>query len=170
MHTTDNAREAHVRRTAAREGLRAEKSRTRNPQAAEHDGWMLVDATTNAVVAGGTPFAYNLSLADVERHLQDLARPGDPIDWTPDTDDGRERFYTAETVDHPLPGASYSHTGTDNAVRTGLARYVDTTGHEPTQTSVLLDGEALTPAQARAIGDELARLAGLAEQTILADA
>ena len=41
------------------------------PQSIDYDGNMLATADSNGVVAGGSPFAYSLSLDDVEAWLSD---------------------------------------------------------------------------------------------------
>ncbi|HWK18748.1 MAG TPA: hypothetical protein VNR66_14950, partial [Solirubrobacteraceae bacterium] len=50
--TAERTREQRLRRMADRQGLRLEKSRTRDPRAIDYGGWMIVDLATNAVVAG----------------------------------------------------------------------------------------------------------------------
>lgn len=56
---------------ADRQGLVLRKSRRRDPRATDYGGWMLVDARTNVVELGGTPFAFCASLDDVEKYLTD---------------------------------------------------------------------------------------------------
>lgn len=67
----DKVRENRLRRMAARQGLRLEKSRRRDPRALDYGGWMIVDLRSNAVVAGGSPIPFRLSLDDVEAWLTD---------------------------------------------------------------------------------------------------
>jgi hypothetical protein len=62
--TTETTRENRLRRMAKRQGLYITKSRT-------SDGYMLVDANINCIVAGGSPIPYNLSLDDVESYLRE---------------------------------------------------------------------------------------------------
>jgi hypothetical protein len=62
--------ENRVRRAALRQGLRLAKSRRRDPNAIDYDGYMLVDAKQNFVVAGATPVPYFLSLDDAEAWLK----------------------------------------------------------------------------------------------------
>ena len=68
--TAEKVRENRVRRMADRQGLSLHKSRRRDPRAIDYGLYMLVDPSTNTVVAGtegtGRP---NLSLDDVEEWL-----------------------------------------------------------------------------------------------------
>jgi len=57
-------RENRLRRMAKRQGLRLRKSRD--------DGYMIVDPSINAVVCGGSPIPFCLSLDDVEEWLMSL--------------------------------------------------------------------------------------------------
>lgn len=66
---TDKVQENRIRRMAARQGLTLAKSRRRDPHATDYGGYMLIDTATNAVVAGGDPAAYSLSLAEAEKWL-----------------------------------------------------------------------------------------------------
>ena len=66
---TDKVRQNRLRRMAERQGLSLAKSRRRDPNALDFGGYMLVDATTNAVVAGGSPGPYSLTLDEVEAWL-----------------------------------------------------------------------------------------------------
>ena len=65
----EKVRENRLRRMGERQGLRLSKSRRRDPRALDYGGYMLIDIYTNAVVAGGSPIAYTLSLDDVESYL-----------------------------------------------------------------------------------------------------
>lgn len=67
--TDEKVRENRLRRMAQRQGYRLEKSRRRDPRAYDYEGWMIVDADTNSVVAGATPNAYSLSVDEVEDWL-----------------------------------------------------------------------------------------------------
>jgi hypothetical protein len=58
------AREVRLRRAAARQGLRLEKSKLRDPRAREYGRYLLSDATTRAVV--GQPW---ITLDEVEEYL-----------------------------------------------------------------------------------------------------
>jgi hypothetical protein len=62
-------RENRLRRMAARQGLRLEKSRRRDTRAIDFNGYMLVDVRLNGVVCGGEPFPYSATLDDVEAYL-----------------------------------------------------------------------------------------------------
>lgn len=70
---SDKVRENKLRRKAARQGLRLEKSRRRDPSATSFGTYRLVDARTNVVVAYQSEAfeAYGLSLDDIERRLAD---------------------------------------------------------------------------------------------------
>lgn len=68
---SDKVRENRLRRVAERRGLRLEKSRRRDPQAIDFGGFMLIDNYMNCVVSGGNPYAYSLSLDDVEKDLSE---------------------------------------------------------------------------------------------------
>ena len=62
--------ENRLRRLATRKGLRLVSSRAHGPHDTDGGGWIIVDAHTNAVVAGpdaiGRP---HWSLEDVQRYL-----------------------------------------------------------------------------------------------------
>ena len=62
-------RENRLRRMAARQGLSLVKSRRRDPRAINFGTYMLVDISTNAVVAGDHERGYGLTLDDVEKWL-----------------------------------------------------------------------------------------------------
>jgi hypothetical protein len=68
--TTEKVRENRVRRMAERQGLALAKSRRRDPRATDYGTYMLVDPTSNSVVAGtaatGRP---EFTLDDVEQYL-----------------------------------------------------------------------------------------------------
>lgn len=67
--TTEKSREARVRRMADRQGLILQKSRRRDPRALGYGGYMLVDASTNSVVAGELDSPRALTLDEVEDWL-----------------------------------------------------------------------------------------------------
>lgn len=70
MSNATKTHENRLRRKAARQGLKLEKSRLRDPHAIGFGTYMLTDADTRAVVAAsGLPHGYGLDLDDVERHL-----------------------------------------------------------------------------------------------------
>jgi hypothetical protein len=66
---TSDVRENRLRRMAKRQGLMVVKSRRRDPRAIDYGGYMILDARTNLVVAGGSPQAFSLDLDEVEDHL-----------------------------------------------------------------------------------------------------
>ena len=69
-HGSDKVRENRLRRMAERQGLEIQKSRRRDPRAIDYDRWLIIDARTNAVVAGteGTP-RHGMTLDAVEAYL-----------------------------------------------------------------------------------------------------
>ena len=69
MDLAEKVRENRLRRAAGRQGLRLSKSRRRDPRAIDYGGYMIVDTSTNAVVAGASPIAYNMNLDEVEDFL-----------------------------------------------------------------------------------------------------
>ena len=68
--TTDKSREARLRRMAARQGLILQKSRRRDPRALGYGGYMLVDASANAVVYGELDSPNALTLDEAEAWLK----------------------------------------------------------------------------------------------------
>jgi hypothetical protein len=60
----DKVRENRARRAAERQGLLLKKSRRRDPRAIDYGTYMLVDASTNTIVAGERMY-----LDDVEKYL-----------------------------------------------------------------------------------------------------
>jgi hypothetical protein len=70
----EKVQENRLRRVAKRRGYALVKSRSRDPGASDYGGWMIVDAWTNAVVAGEINSPRALSLADVERFLDESGR------------------------------------------------------------------------------------------------
>jgi len=66
---SDHAREARLRRRAARDGLMIRKSRLRGtPHLDDQGGYMILNANYNTVVAGPR---FDFDLDDVERWLSD---------------------------------------------------------------------------------------------------
>lgn len=62
--------ENRLRRAAERQGLRLVKSRRRDPRALAHGTYQLVDADSNAIVAGyGSLEGFGLDLDDVADRL-----------------------------------------------------------------------------------------------------
>ena len=70
MSDEDKIRENRLRRAAQRQGLALTKSRRRDPRATDHGTYMLVDASTNAVVAHGLPSGYGMNLDEIEDQLK----------------------------------------------------------------------------------------------------
>jgi len=58
--------ENRLRRKLERMGYRLQKSRSRDERAIGYGGYMIIDKWTSFVEAGGHPYAYSLSLDDVE--------------------------------------------------------------------------------------------------------
>ena len=69
-HGSHKVRENRLRRMADRQGLAIHKSRRRDPRAIDYDRWLILDARTNAVVAGteGSP-RHGVTLDAVEAYL-----------------------------------------------------------------------------------------------------
>ena len=68
--SSEKVRELRLRRMAARQGLRLEKSRRRDPRAMDFGRYMLVDTFTNTIVAGELNTPRALDLDDVEAYLK----------------------------------------------------------------------------------------------------
>lgn len=66
MADTAKAQENRLRRMASRQGFKLVKSKRRDPQAVDHGNWMVVNAQTNNVEAGGSCF---FGIDDVEKFL-----------------------------------------------------------------------------------------------------
>lgn len=60
---TEKSREQKLRRAAQRQGMIAMKGRGKNER------WMIVDANTNFICAGGTPTPFCLSLEEAENYI-----------------------------------------------------------------------------------------------------
>jgi hypothetical protein len=74
--------ENRLRRAAARQGLRLEKSRRRDPRAYDYGTYALIDGASRTLVAGDTNTGYGLDLEDVARHLfEDITIH---VDYNPD--------------------------------------------------------------------------------------
>jgi hypothetical protein len=69
--TVAKVRANRLRRVAERRGYRLLKSRRRDPQALDFEGFMLVDAPTNVVVLGATGWSFSASLDDVEEFFSE---------------------------------------------------------------------------------------------------
>ncbi len=64
--TADKVYENKLRRQAARQDLNLIKSKTRDPRATDHGGWMVVNAKTGRIEAGDH---FSLTAAEVDRFL-----------------------------------------------------------------------------------------------------
>jgi hypothetical protein len=82
MEASEITREKRLRRAAARQGLRLSKSARRDPAAKEYGKYRVENpGQGGAIVAGGSPYAYSLSLDEVERILypERQAQHGRPL-------------------------------------------------------------------------------------------
>ena len=71
----EKVRENRLRRMAHRQGMRVEKSRTRDRRGLEYDKYKIVNIATDSTVAGRSAFpSYTLSLDEVEGYLQAVMR------------------------------------------------------------------------------------------------
>ena len=75
---TDKQREARLRRLAASMGLALAKSRARDPDRMDYGCFVIVDRRTGCRLAGTYPYAYSLTLDDVEQTLEDMLTTPDP--------------------------------------------------------------------------------------------
>jgi len=62
-------KEARLRRVARTVGVRVEKSRCRTPETPSYGGYWLVDADRNFVLEGAHPYAFSMTLEDVDDAL-----------------------------------------------------------------------------------------------------
>lgn len=67
--TSEQSREARLRRAAARQGLVLMKCRRRDPRAIGYGTYMLTDAKTKTITASGSQDGYGLSLDEIEKAL-----------------------------------------------------------------------------------------------------
>jgi hypothetical protein len=65
----EKVRELRLRRMAERQGLALHKSRRRDPRAIDFGGWMIVDVSTNSIVAGELGTGHAMDLDQVEAYL-----------------------------------------------------------------------------------------------------
>ncbi|RFZ48548.1 hypothetical protein MSS2_04715 [Mycobacterium marinum] len=63
--------ENRLRRAAVRQGLRLEKSRTRDPQASDYGTYQLVDVATNTIARCGSQRGYGLGLNEIDQALNE---------------------------------------------------------------------------------------------------
>jgi hypothetical protein len=62
--------EQRLRNKASRQGLLMQKSKRRDPQAADFQRYRIVDVRTNCVIAGGHGLGwFNMGLDDVQRYF-----------------------------------------------------------------------------------------------------
>lgn len=66
---TEKTRENLIRRMADRQGLKLVKCRRRDPRALGYGLYFIVDARTNAVVAGAHRGTHSFTLKEAERFL-----------------------------------------------------------------------------------------------------
>jgi hypothetical protein len=98
-------RENRLRRMADRQGLALKKCPRRDPRAIGHGTYMLVDASTRAVVAMGFSDGYGLNLDEIEREL---------------TRESHSEQYTAASPSHEARGSDpYSSPESTPALRLG---------------------------------------------------
>jgi hypothetical protein len=74
MDKTEKTRENRLRRMAARQLHRLEKSRRRDQHAVDFGGFMLVDHR-NIIVLGAGRHEYDATLNEIEAYLTDTSRP-----------------------------------------------------------------------------------------------
>lgn len=65
----EKVRENLARRRAQRQGLRLERSRSRDPRATDYGTYQLVDVRTNVIESYGLQSGYGLTLEEVEQQL-----------------------------------------------------------------------------------------------------
>ena len=65
-----STQETRVRQLARKQALSLVKSRSRHRERPDFGGFMIVDDATNVAVAGASPFAFSLSLAEAEEWLR----------------------------------------------------------------------------------------------------
>ena len=70
MSEDERVRENRLRRMARRRGYLLQKSKRRDPLAIDFNGFMLMDAFSNAVVLGARKHAFDASIDDVEAFLE----------------------------------------------------------------------------------------------------
>jgi hypothetical protein len=79
-HTSadDKRREARLRRLAGTMGLSLCKSRARDPERMDFGRYRIVDGKTGCRISGTYPYAYSMTLDDVEEALDDMLTNPDP--------------------------------------------------------------------------------------------
>jgi len=92
--------ENRLRRAAARQGLRLEKSRARDPRAVDYGTYQLVDIATNTRVSGGSQQrGYGLGLHEIARALAEYS-----LSWFNQQLTPAERVALLTNPFGPLPG------------------------------------------------------------------
>ena len=74
----EKKREARLRRQATSMGLALRKSRARDPDRLDYGCYVIVDRNTGCRLAGTYPYAFSLTLDDVEQTLDDMLTTPDP--------------------------------------------------------------------------------------------
>ncbi len=74
----DKNRETRLRRVAADMGLALRKSRARDPNRLDYGCYRIEDSRSGCRIAGTYPYAYSLTLDDVEQTLEDMLANPDP--------------------------------------------------------------------------------------------
>lgn len=74
----DKRRETRLRRLAADMGLALSKSRARDPNRLDYGCYRIVNSETGSCIAGTYPYAYSLTIDDVEETLEDMLANPDP--------------------------------------------------------------------------------------------
>jgi hypothetical protein len=90
--------ENRLRRAAARQGLRLEKSRTRDPQASDYGTYQLVDVETNTIAKCGTRRGYGLGLNEIDQALNESS-----LSWFHQQLTLEERTAVLSNPSGPLP-------------------------------------------------------------------
>jgi hypothetical protein len=74
MKAAEKVRENRIRRVAARQRLRLERSRRRDSRAVDYGRYQLIDIDSNIVVLGGGQHPYSVRLDEI---AEDLDEPAD---------------------------------------------------------------------------------------------
>jgi hypothetical protein len=73
MNAAEKIRENRIRRVAARQRLRLERSRQRDPRAVDYGRYQLIDIDSNIVVLGGGEHTYSVTLDEIGEYLNEPA-------------------------------------------------------------------------------------------------
>jgi len=73
MKAAEKVRENRIRRVAARQRLRLERSRRRDPRAVDYGRYQLIDIDSNIVVLGGGQHPYSVTLDEIAEYLDEPA-------------------------------------------------------------------------------------------------